>query len=332
MHPDQISPQVDLISNFFTEGFQNQKDSHANPKVSDSKNLNLRANLIIRKVLIQMISTLQIMQMYVDLKKSEVSHDTPSDSPIFPPCNSSQCQNEISNHNLSILKLILDPESLDKQKSLKFKIDKELLTLDLHRLIEKLSLSQVSLYVLLTNLYMTGKESSRVVSLLEGTQIRVDIKANEQALFYKSKRKDELVKFSFKFIRKHILGRFRRSLEAQGTRLKSRENKRKFDSVYFGPNLKAKNYFYSMEVNKKNLPHLKQSPEVVGLIKEYVKDGFLADQINSNIFNKNNNIFREDLTLVDFIRKIFVVQNKNNFTLQNILNSLYVFRHFFVFK
>lgn len=291
----------------------------------------MRANLVIRKLMIQMIATLEIMKIYVQLKKF-VCYDHDKVGERILNFKIQGKENQTTMHNLRNLKSILISENLEDVKNLRFRVRPDLLKMNLKKLLAEIQLSDVSHYVLLTNLYMTGKENTRVVALHCQTKIQVEIKTNEECLFYKSKRKDELVKFSFKFIRKHILNRFRRSIETSGQKLKSRENKRRFDARYFGDKTLAKNYFYSMEVNKKNLNHLEESPEVIGLINSYVKDGFLSDQINYNIFNKNNNIFREDLTLRDFVRKIFVVQNKNNFTLQNILNSLYVFLHFFVFK
>lgn len=213
----------------------------------------------------------------------------------------------------------------------KFRVCGSLLSKSLGELAGLVDVADVSTYVLLTNVYMSGKENQRRVHLFSGEGFSVNVKVNEEVLFYKSKRKDELVKFSFKFIRKQLINRHRRRISRNASKVKAQFVRKDFNERVLLNDAEVIEYFYSMEVNKKNLKSLGRAPQVIEMVNEYKEQYFLQDQINFNIFQKNENIFREDVSLLEFIKKIFIVQNKNNVTLQSVLNSLYVFDGFFKF-
>lgn len=219
----------------------------------------------------------------------------------------------------------------DHSESPKFVIEKSLKNYHLTDLIEMFSMTDILNYILLTNVYMCGKENTRKVHLYSGKSFPITIKTNEELLFYKSKRKDELVKFSFKFIRKQILNIYKDKISNSKKKIKAQIIKKEFNRNILDNNKKVINYFYSMEVNKKNLKFLEETPKIIKMINDYRESSFVKDQININIFQKSEKIFKEDITLLEFMKKIFILQNKNNVTLQSIINSLYVFDGFFQF-
>ena len=283
--------------------------------------INARSNLILKKVLVQLISVLDIMKIYINLNMNQE---------IYQNLNMEKSTESL---NQKIIKKILASKMLNNQmrNNEKFFINRDLLKLSLNELTSKIEIQDIFTYTLLTNVYMSGKENVRQVKLFTGEEFKIYIKTNEEILFYKSKRKDELVKFSFKFIRKQLINQHRQKLSISNPKLKAQTVRKHFNTHVLKDDPKVIEYFYSMEVNKKNLRHLTKAPQIIEMANEYKKLFFLQDQINYNIFQKNENIFREDVTLIDFMKKIFIVQNKNNVTLQNVLNSLYVFDSFFKF-
>ena len=304
-----------MISTFFS----NEKNSFNKSKLDISnESYNSKANLVLKKVFIQMISVLQLMKIYVNMSLNKQHFDCIS------------FDQQTLKYNTALIRQILNTNSTNEnQPNSKFRINESLLGLSLTDLIAKIRVKDISTYVMLTSIYMSGKESSREIYLSTDLHFPTNIKANETILFYKSKRKDELVKFAFKFTRKQLLSIYKSQLINKYPKIKASEVRERFNSEILNNHKLAIDYFYSMEVNKKNLRYLHENPKAVQLFRDYQRNHFLEDQINSNIFRKKENIFRGDVTLPQFLRKIFIVQSKNNVTLQNILNSLYIFDAFF---
>lgn len=316
---------IDLYKCFF------QKDAMNYSKTTDSglfthkmnhkEQINFKCNLVLKKVLIHMLTVIDIMKLYINqclqeklyfdfhMKKETLHNNFKKVEKIY--------KNRFNQENL--------------EDSIKFTIEKSLKNYLLTDLVEMFSMTNILDYILLTNIYMCGKESTRKVSLYSGKSMSINIKTNEELLFYKSKRKDELVKFSFKFIRKQIINSYKVDISNPKQKIKAQIVKQEFNRNVLLNNRKVINYFYSMEVNKKNLKFLEETPQIIEMINEYRKCLYVKDQINLNIFQKSEKIFKEDITLLDFMKKIFILQNKNNVTLQSILNSLYVFDGFFQF-
>lgn len=309
--------QVDLLSSFFS----------ATTKFSGETRelVNQKANFILKKLLIQMVTVLDIMKLYINfnLQRSFFGPQKFASSAEILNTNSTIIQEIFALKN-SHATQIFPPDK-------RFRICKHLLRKSLCELAALVNVADVSTYVLLTNVYMSGKENLRRVRLFTGESFSVNVKVNEEVLFYKSKRKDELVKFSFKFIRKQLINRHRRKISKNASKVKAQFVRKHFNQEILGNDPQVVEYFYSMEVNKKNLKSLAKAPQVIEMVNKYKEKHFLQDQINFNIFQKNENIFREDVSLLEFIKKIFIVQNKNNVTLQSVLNSLYVFDGFFKF-
>lgn len=153
-----------------------------------------------------MITVLDIMKLYINYNVQKNVYRKSQFCSSMP----------ILKYNLSIIKEINSLKNnhssmifpLNKQ----FKICESLLSKSLQNLTNLVNVMDVSTYVLLTNVYMSGKENFRKIYLYTGETFTVNIKINEEVLFYKSKRKDELVKFSFKFIRKQLINRHRKEI------------------------------------------------------------------------------------------------------------------------
>lgn len=310
---------VDMISSFFSSP-ETIKFSE-----NDRALINIKANFILKKLIIQMLTVLDIMKLYINqnLDSAIYTHSTYASTP------------EVLKYNTSLINEII---SIKKNSSpcvysinKRFKVCKQLLNEPLENLIDKINIKDVCTYVLMTNVYMSGKENFRKIQLFSGKSFMVNVKVNEDILFYKSKRKDELVKFSFKFIRKQLINRHRKLMSGKSSKIKAQFVRKNFNAKILKNDPVVIEYFYSMEVNKKNLKSLRRAPEIIEMVNKYKEQFFLEDQIIFNIFQKKENIFREDVSLIDFIKKIFIVQNKNNVTLQSVLNSLYVFDNFFKF-
>ena len=60
---------------------------------------------------------------------------------------------------------------------------KQLLNEPLENLIDKINIKDVCTYVLMTNVYMSGKENFRKILLFSGKSFMVNVKVNEDILF-----------------------------------------------------------------------------------------------------------------------------------------------------
>jgi hypothetical protein len=314
-----LDEKVDLLSSFFSSSETEKFTSN------DRELINIKALFILKKILIQLITVLDIMKLYINMNLNCK----------FYKSNQFGSSKEVLSYNKSMISDISSFKNNNANSifpiNKKFKVCKILVSKTLNELIELINVKDVSTYVLMTNVYMSGKENFRKIHLYEGHSFTINIKINEEVLFYKSKRKDELVKFSFKFIRKQLINNHRKKISGKSSKLKAQFVRKDFNEKVLKNDSEVIEYFYSMEVNKKNLKSLRRAPEVIKMVNKYKENYFLEDQIIFNIFQKKENIFREDVSLLDFIKKIFIVQNKNNVTLQSVLNSLYVFDSFFKF-
>lgn len=242
----------------------------------------------------------------------------------------SHLSTEIHNQNkLKIEEILKDPDYFCVPGSLKYRVDPKLLEMPLARLVSLADVCFFQKYLLLTHVYLTKKFSTKHVTLkLKGELYSFDfsLKEQEQIFCSKSKRRDELIKFSYKFIRKQIFRDFKKGLESG---LSNEAAKRRFYSEILENNKEAIDYFNSVDVSKKHLKKFRNCPRIVKLIHEFKDEAYIEQQIETNIFKKAETIFRDDLTFEDFLKCLFCGQHKHSVILQDIINSHNIFHLFF---
>lgn len=214
----------------------------------------------------------------------------------------------------------------------KFKIEPELLNLSLRELVLKVTIIDLEDFLFLSRLYLPNKGLEKPLIFVRNDQtIPLTLTVKEQSSLFctKTKRKDELVKFGFKFVRKRILNDFSRAKSRKLTKPNKDGLKDLFKKEMLCNNTKISNAFYGVDLAKKQLPLLRQSKRLIEKIKFFLGNSYIKDQISYNIFQKNEAALDPGYSLQQYLKVYFANQHKNRLVLQDVLNSLKVFSEFF---
>jgi sulfur carrier protein ThiS len=130
----------------------------------------------------------------------------------------------------------------------------------------------------------------------------------------KYKRKDELTKFLFKYIKKQMFNEYREKAVKNGKKIPYKMIVSNYDSEFL-PDTTSRKIFYSENINKKNLLiFIKSNPEMKGIISEYVTRKLINDLV-SKLYNEDESpIFGNTLSLKEFA-KVFVHASKKHILL-----------------
>lgn len=210
-------------------------------------------------------------------------------------------------------------------------IDKDLLDKDIYDMIDQVDIECLQIYIFLSNVFICKKEKKKNISFIyKNFQYEFIYKIDEQEriLSCKTKRKDELVKFSFKFIRRQIL----KDYTIQNKKKHNlNELKYKFYLKYMKSNRKAINYFESFDVSKKGLLILEPYTELIKLIKNFKSKKYIERVIDEYIMLKTDPSITKSISFRNFVEESLSRQHKQSIVIQNIINSLEIFENFFMF-
>ena len=149
----------------------------------------------------------------------------------------------------------------------------------------------------------------------------------DEILMAKRKRPDEELKHSFKSIRKGILKDFNQSKnkgKCYDNTYQKKQKKKKFLEEIFRENPEDIAIFQNTNITKEVVSKLKKCKGFTSKMKEFVETRFIIDEIDSNIWNKKEEIMSKELSLKSFMLVLMTKQKKNGWMVQNILNSLEV--------
>lgn len=150
-------------------------------------------------------------------------------------------------------------------------------------------------------------------------KIKYNQKIKDQIICSKIKRRDEILKFSYKFIRRKLILMF---ADKNGyTQLSFSQKKKKFEDVIIKNDSILKSNFFCYEVSKKNLKYLKNHSVIGPQIKSYYKNHYLIDLINETINNDYDFVFTENNSIKDFLEILYCVQLKKNMNILDIFTS-----------
>jgi hypothetical protein len=268
--------------------------------------------LLIRKLIILLIQHLALFKDYLKIKLRD--------------------ETNFQNNKTTIekLKSIIESQMMCEDQ---FEIDTSLLKLNLVDLVNKVSISDLQLYVALSNVDFLPKNTSKRVFFLneqkEKNEFEMTQFERESILMPKIKRKDEKIKFVFKSIRKQLFNEFK---------LKSKNNhsvsktKQLFNTKYLNKSEEAIKYFYSNDLSKKKLKILNECNKLVYNMKNYKNEKYIKDQVEISIYRKSEDFLNKtQMDLNEFKKILFDRQSKHTWILQDILNSIPAFEVFFVF-
>lgn len=310
-----VSYEKDLWDLFYFRNF-NEMGGDNTPQNMFSK----KGVFLLRKLLILFIMLMDLCKSFLNLKTGE---------DLFK----SNISEEVHKANHQKVKNVLQNNNYYNNKILKYSIDTSLYHLSLEALMMHVDVCFFQNYLLLTHVYLTKKFSKKLVNIRLKDKVysfKFTLKEQEQIFCSKSKRRDELIKFSYKFIRKQIFKNFKKNLFDRRSDLSSNEDaKNEFYKEVLNGNKEAIDYFNSVDVSKKHLKKFQKCQKIVDMIHTYKDEKYIEEQIETNIFKKAETIFRDDLTFEIFLKCLFCGQHKHSVILQDIINSHNIFDLFF---
>lgn len=307
-----MAQELELWDLFYFRNFSQSQKSQLEHTTYSRKGI-----FLLRKMMVLFIMLMDLTKCFLNLKSGEEIFKT---------------QISASTHALNRSKveaILLNQDHFSSPGSLKYAVDPALLLKPLSQLVALVDVCFFQKYLLLTHVYLTKKFSSKQVRLrLKGSEFefQFSLKEQEQIFCSKSKRRDELIKFSYKFIRKQIFRDYKKSLQVG---VSNEAAKRSFYQEILENNREAVDYFNSVDVSKKHLKKFRNCPRIVSLIHDFKDESYIEQQIETNIFKKAETIFRDDLTFGDFLKCLFCGQHKHSVILQDIINSHNIFHLFF---
>lgn len=144
-------------------------------------------------------------------------------------------------------------------------------------------------------------QAEHLNSTVDETGELVQIEVNEyeirEILLGKQKREDELLKNSFRVLRKAIE--------------KSARDNQSTKQKHFWPN-----------ITKRLILKKKKSPKYANVIKCYVEMGLLKNELQKHILHKHEKIMEKQLNVESFMSELVSKQSKSGWTVQDIVNSM----------
>jgi hypothetical protein len=211
----------------------------------------------------------------------------------------------------------------------KIEIQKNLLNLSLEDLIKLIDIKDVNTYLLITHRFISKKDKDQQMKLIHHGKLyefSLNTFEQQQLLCCKTKRKDELIKFSFKFIRRELVKKFRATV---GPTMDKMKVKHMFNKRYLHGNKGAIKYFESFDVSKKGLKILDEFKKLKTMMLGVQKKGYIEALIKEYIWKKGSQILEDSFSFRKFVEEILSRQHKHSMVVQGVLNSLNQFEHFF---
>ena len=217
--------------------------------------------------------------------------------------------------------LFIDDPSQPKSKE---NIDPSLIEMSISDLIGQLKIQDVQTFITIGRIMISRKMKKRKVSLIhQGKAIEFYLTKQEQmnVLFCKAKRKDELLKLGFKFIRRQILDEFQEKHKMKVQDPNKMTLKKAFYKNYFGEDQRAAEYFESFDISKKGYDILSNHTKLISKMKNFCSSKFIEDMIKHYILEKSSDVVKKEMNIKEFFVELLSRQHKHSVTIQAIINS-----------
>lgn len=275
--------------------------------------------IFLKKILSLLIHQLNIFKIYLDLKSNENKND----------------QNKISDFLNEQKNTLIDYINFQEDIKKNFLYDQNLKKESFESLVNKIDIRDLQIYIIISNIsFSCGlKKKSKIVHY-----VKDDIKYSfnlskferDFLLGGKPKRKDEKNKFVFRSVRKKILFKFKWSLKKK---INLKKIKRLFNDKYLNSDEDAIKYFYGNELSSRNLNIIADCKRLIKKMKECLYTHYLPDQIKNCLQRKSEEIF-DEYNLLDskFIVLLEDLKTRHSWNLQDLIDAIPSFEHFFVFS
>jgi hypothetical protein len=225
------------------------------------------------------------------------------------------------------------------KKKLKYKnqikINPLFLKMSIEELISNFSILDFNAYLILGNIFIDKEKKNIDVNIqYKNKYYKFNMCHREQKdlLCFKTKRKDELIKFSFKFIRRQIFKEFQETHKRRFEESAKNNFKMLFYKTYMENDPDAINFFENFDLYRVNLNFISKFTKLQKLITDFQKSKFIRELIHEYILDKSEHIMRDNLCFYDFVKEILSRQHKHSILIQGVLNSLDHFIQYFQFN
>lgn len=275
-----------------------------------SSSINYRLSvLFLKKIVIYVLTLMRIMNDFLEIKSSRAAGPKYMDHLIS---NSKKPSPMVFSN--------------------KVRVDASLENLSIRQLIDLFDISDFATYLVLGHTYIYKKHKKvRVKVVHRGRVCQFDMTCREQRdiLCCKTKRKDELIKFSFKFIRRQVFKNFKQTHKRRFEDTHKSKLKQMFYDKFLCGDAQAIKYFESFDLSRKGLETLKEFSELKNMMVLFQEREYIGALTQDYIFEKSDEILKEDFTFQQFIKEVLSRQHKHSVVMQGIVNSLEQFIEFF---
>ena len=292
------------IQKFF---FEKNRNNHSNINYNY-----YHAICFLKKILIYMLVLMKLVNNFLDMKTKSV---------------------EINPTNYSLTSLIIRAnENLTEVMFSQLPVDKKYMSLSIENLISLFDIRDFASYLTLSHTYIPKKKKQIKMTIIhKNKKFKFDYSIKEQVnlLCCKTKRKDELIKFSFKFIRRQVLKQFQEENKYKLDKSDRNKMKNIFYSKYLNENKEAIQYFESFDLSRKGLKVLSNYVQLKKMMIQFCNNFYIESMLNEYIYRKSDQIFHEDLNFMGFLTEVLSRQHKHSVIVQGVINSLEQFIEFF---
>lgn len=300
----------------FSELFE--LDSNGN-----SEDFKFLVKMMIRKILIQCIMFLSLKEIYLWVKDNRQKLLNPNliDERIF------------QRNLIKMRQMVLTQSFLN----FSFYIDSTLLTLSIEELTARINFAHLQSFIVLSQVEFIPNKKSKAVQFLnpesledtvtcDPLTIKITLEERENILCGKQKRKDERIKFVFKTLRKTLIKTYKNKTKHTD---KIEDLKKRFNLKYFNFDEESIKTYYSNDLSKRTLSHLKRHPLLMKKLKWAYEKEYIGQQVDSICFRKMDDRFANKSNLDLFCKSLFDRQSKHSWNLLDIIYSLVTFEKFF---
>lgn len=209
-------------------------------------------------------------------------------------------------------------------------INKDHLNKNIYELTEEVDIECLQMYIFLSNIFINKKDKAKNISFIYKNHqydFIYRMQEQEKMLCCKIKRKDELIKFTFKFIRRQIMRDF---MNQYKKKLSYTQLKHKFYSIFLNSDKKAIKYFESFDVSKKGLLILEPFTNLSRLMNEFKSHQYIQRVMEEYIMIKVDPSIKKSISFRSFVEESLSRQHKQSLVVQNIINSLEIFEEFLI--
>ena len=286
-------------------------ESNSNNKRIQSINYK-HAILFLKKIIIYILTLMKMVRdfIYIKSEKGELAHDQ---------------------HQMANLIRLSNHSSQDSFRN-KIIIDETLCSLSIDALLSRFDITDFYTYLILGHTYIKKKERQVRVKLKHNDTLYSFIMTSREQrdlLCFKIKRKDELIKFSFKYIRRQIFKEFREKHKRRFEEPDRNKLKQIFFNQYFKGDKEAITYFESFDLSRKGLEILRGYSDLKEMMCSFQEGKYIKSLVHEYIFDKSDDILKEHLGFQGFVKEVLSRQHKHSVVVQGVLNSLDQFIQFF---